>query len=113
MFVGLQRGRVVAERGSEAFELALVHVALDVADLPVDAFLSTDRVDERQCPHLGVPAEPPGIDLGAGELGAVDAGLLPGADADDHPGSRVRNGVRLGVPGGDHRKHQIRNGRVR
>src|SRR2546430_3860582 len=47
-FVRLQPGRVVAERGTETFELALVHVALDVADLPVDAFLATDRVDRSE-----------------------------------------------------------------
>ena len=31
----------------------------------------------------GVEAEPPGIGFVAGEAGAVDAGLLAGAEADD------------------------------
>jgi len=38
-------------------------------------------LDVEQHPHGGVPAQPPDVDLAAGQSGAVHTGLLPGPDA--------------------------------
>lgn len=75
------RGDVGRQYGPEALELSTIHVALDVADLPVDASLSADAILEGKCIHLWVAPEPPHIELGSREPGAVPTRLLPGSDA--------------------------------
>ena len=53
--------------------------------------------------------EIPEVGLAGGQANAVDAGLLPGANANDLAVPRQADGVRLRVFDGDGRHNQISN----
>lgn len=57
-------------------------------------------------------AHPPVVGLVAGEAGAVDAGLLAGAEADDLPVEGVADGIGLGVFEGDGGDGEVAEGGV-
>ena len=71
-----------------------------VGDVDVDGIVpvrTADVVAEGQVQDFRVLTEPPDIGLITGQTGAVDAGLLTGADTDGHAVFYVADGVGLGV----------------
>ncbi|TLD22845.1 hypothetical protein PspLS_07561 [Pyricularia sp. CBS 133598] len=73
---------------------------------PLGALLPLDAEDAR------VEAQPPVVGLVAGEAGAVDAGLLAGAEADDLAVGGVADRVALGVLERDGGDGQVAQGRL-
>mmetsp|Transcript_96182 Transcript_96182/g.248706 ORF Transcript_96182/g.248706 Transcript_96182/m.248706 type:complete len:588 (-) Transcript_96182:9-1772(-) len=107
LLVGRQRCRLRVEVLHPLGLLRRLHVALDVAHAGVHAVLPLHALLELQLHDLGVEAQAPSRHLAAGELHAVHAALLPGADADHHALSGVADGVRLRVLDGDRRNDQV------
>ena len=75
-----------------------VHVV--VRDVQVDGVVAVGAADllhPGEVHHLRVLAQPPDVGLVTGQAGAVDAALLPGANADGLTVLDVADGVALGV----------------
>lgn len=85
-------------------------VALDVADAAVDAVLLLDALLELHAHNLGVLAKVPGLDLAAGELDAINTGLLAGADTDHLTAESIADGVGLGVLSSDGGNNEVDDG---
>ena len=95
------------ERLAQRRLLAAREVALDEAHAPVDAVLALHALLEGEAQHLRVAAQVPEVGLRPGELGAVDARLLAGADADHLAAEGVADRVRLGVLERDEAEQQV------
>src|SRR5436190_12089803 len=87
----------VTESSGKAGLLPVREVALDGADLPVDAVLTADLVMEAETTYGRVAPEPPGVDLRTSELGAVDSRLLARANTEHHASVGVGDRVGLRV----------------
>ena len=94
----------------------LEHVHVVVADVDVYGVVAVGTPyagHPRQGHYLRMLAEPPDVSLRAGQACAVDAALLPGADADGLPVLHVAYAVALRVLQGDEGYHQVAQGFLR
>ena len=83
---------------------------VDVLLAGVDLVGAAQAVAERELEDAGVLLKHPAVGFGAGEAGAVDAGLLAGAEADDLSVGGEADGVGLGVAEGDGGDEQVAAG---
>ena len=82
------------------------HIHVLVPDVDVDGIVPVrpaQLVHELQSQHLRGLAQEPVVRLGAGQPGAVDAGLLPRADADGLASFHIADGIGLGIFQGNQR----------
>mmetsp|Transcript_46154 Transcript_46154/g.128416 ORF Transcript_46154/g.128416 Transcript_46154/m.128416 type:complete len:425 (+) Transcript_46154:163-1437(+) len=110
LLVGLQGRRRGGEVLLPLLALGAFHVALDVPDAGVHTILALHPLPELEAHDLRVEAQAPRGNLAARQLYAVNTALLPGADADHHPITRVADGVRLRVLDGDGSEDQVEFG---
>ena len=95
----------------ELLPLALgQHVVVVVRDVDVDGVVAVgaaDAVDEWQCHHFRMLAQPPDVGLVASQTSAVDAALLSGSDTDGLSVLDVADGVGLRVFQRDERNDEV------
>mmetsp|Transcript_4387 Transcript_4387/g.12597 ORF Transcript_4387/g.12597 Transcript_4387/m.12597 type:complete len:615 (-) Transcript_4387:273-2117(-) len=87
-------------------------VSLDVSNARVDAVLSLDSLPEGKGQDLGVLSQVPRLYLAAGELDAVDPGLLARTDPDHHAILGESDRVALGVLDADGGDNEIAHGGI-
>mmetsp|Transcript_12883 Transcript_12883/g.40882 ORF Transcript_12883/g.40882 Transcript_12883/m.40882 type:complete len:313 (+) Transcript_12883:267-1205(+) len=97
--VGVEGAAFVGGHGVEA--------SLDEADAGVDPVLALEAGLEGERGDGGGSAEPPGLELAGGELDAVEARLLAGADADELAVEGEGDRVGLGVLAGDGGEEEV------
>lgn len=92
--------------------LTLANLVEDVEVNGVGLVSTLGLLLELKVQDLGVVAQPPVVGLVTSKTGAVDTGLLAGAETDDHSVLGVADRVRLGILEGDGGDNQIADGRL-